>query len=285
MWLTLQFPIHLALVDTTQVLHSKKYSKQVLQKLYNELSLLFRKDKETRRMLYGVLGFVPSNISLYKLALTHSSHTLKKQNMCNERLEYLGDAIIDAVVSDLLYSKYSKEREGFLTKSRSNLVRRETLNDVAIRLGLDELLVAHNTGRQHNNYVYGNAFEAFVGAIYLDKGYSACRRFLLNRVYGKLVNIEEIVSSDDNFKSRLIELSQKMHLAVDFRLVREENRAGGQFFESEVYVCGELCGAGSGFSKRESQQAAAKEAMRLLTPERLKELKEVKTPAVCDQGQ
>lgn len=257
----------------------------MLQKLYNELSLLFRKDKETRRMLYGVLGFVPSNISLYKLALTHSSHTLKKQNMCNERLEYLGDAIIDAVVSDLLYSKYSKEREGFLTKSRSNLVRRETLNDVAIRLGLDELLVAHNTGRQHNNYVYGNAFEAFVGAIYLDKGYSACRRFLLNRVYGKLVNIEEIVSSDDNFKSRLIELSQKMHLAVDFRLVREENRAGGQFFESEVYVCGELCGAGSGFSKRESQQAAAKEAMRLLTLERLKELKEVKTPAVCDQGQ
>ena len=106
-------------------------------------------------MLYGVLGFVPSNISLYKLALTHSSHTLKKQNMCNERLEYLGDAIIDAVVSDLLYSKYSKEREGFLTKSRSNLVRRETLNDVAIRLGLDELLVAHNTGRQHNSYVYG----------------------------------------------------------------------------------------------------------------------------------
>ena len=257
----------------------------MLQKLYNELSLLFRKDKETRRMLCNVLGFVPDNLSLYKLALTHSSHTLKKQNMCNERLEYLGDAIIDAVVSDLLYSKYSREREGFLTKSRSNLVRRETLNDVALRLGLDRLLVAHNTGRQHNNYVYGNAFEAFVGAIYLDKGYGACRRFLLNHVYGKIVNIEEVVSSDDNFKSRLIELSQKQHFVVDFRLVSQENRSGGQFFESAVYVCGELCGSGSGFSKRESQQAAAKEALRLLTPERLDELKEKASSEVCGDSQ
>lgn len=265
-------------------MHSKKYSKEVFKKLYNEISLLFRKDKETYRILYGVLGFLPQNISLYRLALTHSSHTAKKKNMCNERLEYLGDAIIDAVVSELLYSKYKKEREGFLTKSRSNLVRRETLNEVALHLGLDRLLVAHNTGRQHNNYVYGNAFEAFVGAIYLDKGYDACKQFLLERVYGKVVNIEETVASDDNFKSRLIELSQKKHIPVEFRLVNEENNANGQFFESEVYVCGQLYGKGNGFSKRQSQQAAAKKALQLLNSENLHTDTGKDSAATCDES-
>ena len=245
----------------------------MLQKLYNELSLLFRrKDKETYRILYNVLGFLPQNLSPYKIALTHSSHThgahtprLRNRNfMCNERLEFLGDAIIDAVVSDLLYSRYKKEREGFLTKSRSSLVCRETLNAVALELGLDKLVVSHNTGRQHNSHIYGNAFEAFVGAIYVDRGYEMCKQFLLNRVFDKVVDIEKIIGSDANFKSRLIELSQKHHFPVEFRLVEEKNDADGQFFASEVYVCNELFGTGSGFSKRESQQRAAREALEKL---------------------
>ncbi len=237
----------------------------MLQKLFNELSLLFRrKDKETYRILYGVLGFLPRNLTPYKTALTHSSHTLhsrKKNFMCNERLEFLGDAIIDAVVSDFLYLHYKKEREGFLTKSRSRLVCRETLNTVAHELGLDKLLVSHNTGRQHNSHIYGNAFEAFVGAIYVDRGYEMCKRFLLSRVFGKVVDIEKIIGSDANFKSRLIEFSQKYHLPVEFRLVEEKNDADGQFFASEVYVCDKLFGSGCGFSKRESQQRASEEAL------------------------
>ena len=237
----------------------------MLQKLYNELSLLFRrKDKETYRILYKVLGFLPKDLSLYQTALTHSSHGQragKKNFMCNERLEFLGDAIIDAVVSDILYSRYNKEREGFLTKSRSSLVCRETLNAVALELGLDKLVVSHNTGRQHNSHIYGNAFEAFVGAIYVDRGYGMCKRFLLRRVFGKVVDIEKIIGTNTNYKSRLIEISQKRHIPVEFRLVEERNDAGGQFFASEVYVCDKLFGAGSGFSKRESQQNAAKEAL------------------------
>ena len=264
----LRYPIHSDLADTTQVLHLKKSDIQVLGKLYHELSLLFRcKDKETYRILYNVLGFLPRNISPYRIALTHSSHlprSRKNNYMCNERLEFLGDAIIDAVVSDLLYSRYKEEREGFLTKSRSCLVCRETLNAVAMELGLDKLVVSHNTGRQHNSHIYGNAFEAFVGAIYVDRGYGMCKRFLLRRVFGKVVDIERIIGSDINFKSRLIEISQKRHIPVEFRLVEEKNDADGQFFASEVYVCDELFGKGCGFSKRESQQRAAKEALEKL---------------------
>lgn len=248
----------------------------MLQKLHSEISLLFRrKDKETYRILYNILGFLPHDVSIYKTALTHSSHTqnaTNKKNMCNERLEFLGDAIIDAIVSDLLYSRYKKEREGFLTKSRSNLVRRETLNEVAISLGLDKIVMTHNTGRQHNNYVYGNAFEAFVGAIYLDRGYKHCKRFLLERVFDKIVNVEKTAVSDVNFKSRLIELSQKKHVPVDFKLVLEQNDANGQYFVSEVYVCDELYGTGSGFSKRESQQKAAKMALESLNAKKWDEL-------------
>lgn len=237
----------------------------MLEKLYSEISLLFRrKDKETYRILYRILGFLPQNLSPYRTALTHSSHTprsRKKNFMCNERLEFLGDAIIDAVVSDLLYSRYKKEREGFLTKSRSSLVCRETLNNVALELGLDKLVVSHNTGRQHNSHIYGNAFEAFVGAIYIDRGYEKCKRFLLQRVFDHVVDIEQIIGSAANFKSQLIEFSQKHRITVEFRLIEEKNDADGQFFASEVYICDKQFGIGCGFSKRESQQRAAKEAL------------------------
>ena len=214
-------------------------------------------------MLYNVLGFLPCDLSVYMTAFTHRSYSGGKTNRkvgCNERLEFLGDAIIDAVVSDLLYSRFKKEREGFLTKSRSNLVCRETLNNVALSLGLDKLVVAHNTGHQHNSHIYGNAFEAFIGAIYIDKGYNACKRFLLERVFDKIVNVD-VAAVDINFKSRLIELSQKKHIPLEFRLVEERCDAGGQFFESEVFLCGNSYGSGCGFSKRESQQNAAKVAL------------------------
>ena len=249
----------------------------MLQKLHNELRLLFRKDKESCRILYNILGFLPGDLRPYTTALTHSSHMVgaaKKAAMCNERLEFLGDAIIDAVVSDLLYSRYKKEREGFLTKTRSNLVCRETLNKVAIELGLDKLVISHNTGRQHNSHIYGNAFEAFVGAIYIDKGYNSCKQFLTKRVFDKIVNVNSIAKSDVNYKSRLIELSQKNHVPVDFILIEEQNNSHGQLFISEVRICDEAYGKGQGFSKRESQQKAAKATLEKLTPNDWKLFKE-----------
>lgn len=217
-------------------------------------------------MLYSILGYIPKDVNLYRMAMTHSSASAsgRKKLACNERLEFLGDAVLSSVISDYLYSNFRKEREGFLSKSRSNLVCRETLNGLALGIGLDRFLKACGLPCLHNNYVYGNAFEALVGAIYIDKGYKQCRRFLLDRVFPRHLDIESVIVADKNYKSRLIEWTQKTHKEIEFRLVGEELRKEGAYFVSEVYVDGMLCGLGDGFSKRESQQKAARQALEKL---------------------
>ena len=193
------------------------------------------------------------------MAMTHSSSAAGSKKLAsNERLEFLGDAVLSSVTADFLYSKFRKEREGFLSKSRSNLVCRERLNELAIEIGLDKFVTACGLPQQHNNYVYGNALEALIGAIYIDKGYKYCRRFLLDRVFSKLSDIEAVVKSDKNYKSRLIEWGQKNHKEIEFRLLSEEIRKDGVFFLCEVYIDGEAYGKGEGYSKREAQQKAAR---------------------------
>lgn len=234
---------------------------RLLKKLIDKIRLLSRKDRESYLLLYSILGFVPHDIKLYEMAMTHSSTSGTKKLSCNERLEFLGDAVLSSVTADFLYSKFNREREGFLTKSRSNLVCRERLNELALQIGLDKYVSACGVAHQHNNYIYGNALEALVGAIYIDKGYKHCRRFLLDKVFSRLADIETVVKSDKNYKSRLIEWGQKKHIDVEFRIVSEELRKDGVFFVSEVLVAGEVCGIGDGFSKRESQQKAARQAL------------------------
>lgn len=193
------------------------------------------------------------------MAMTHSSSASgSKKLSCNERLEFLGDAVLSSVTADFLYSNFRKEREGFLSKSRSNLVCRERLNELAIEIGLDKFVSACDLPQQHNSYVYGNALEALIGAVYIDKGYKYCRRFLLDRVFSQLSDIEAVVKSDKNYKSRLIEWGQKNHKEIEFRLVSEEIRRDGAYFVCEVEVEGEPCGRGEGYSKREAQQKAAR---------------------------
>ena len=195
--------------------------------------------------------------------MTHSSASSSgnKKLGCNERLEFLGDAVLSSIISDYLYSNFTKEREGFLSKSRSNLVCRETLNELALEIGIDRFLEACGLPHQHNHYAYGNALEALIGAIYIDKGYKQCRRFLLDRVFSRHLNMESVVRIDKNYKSRLIEWTQKTHKLIEFKLVSEEMRKEGAFFLSEVYIDNVLYGSGDGFSKRESQQKAARQAI------------------------
>lgn len=234
-------------------------------KVIDKIRLLSHKDRESYLLLYSILGFVPRNISLYKMAMTHSSSASGGHKLgSNERLEFLGDAVLSSVTADFLYSNYKKEREGFLTKSRSNLVCRERLNALALEIGIDKFVNSCGLTQQHHNCVYGNALEALIGAIYLDRGYKQCRRFLLDRVFSRLNDIEQIVKSDKNYKSRLIEWGQKQRKEVEFRVVHEEMRKDGAFFVSEVYVDGERYGDGEGFSKRESQQKAARQAVAAL---------------------
>ena len=233
-----------------------------LKRIMDKIRLLSKKDRESYLLLYSILGFVPDDISLYRLAMTHSSSASGARKLgCNERLEFLGDAVLSSVTADFLYSNFRKEREGFLTKSRSNLVCRERLNELAVEIGIDRFVNSCGVHLQHNSYVYGNALEALVGAIYIDKGYKQCRRFLLDRVFSRLSDIEEVAKSDKNYKSRLIEWSQKNHKTVEFRVVHEEMRKDGVFFVSEAVIDGTTHGVGEGFSKRESQQKAARQAL------------------------
>ena len=231
----------------------------------DRIRLLFRKDKESYFRFYKMLGFYPKNISIYEQALLHKSSSVKSDQgrlLNNERLEFLGDAILDAVVADIVYKKFEGKREGFLTNTRSKIVQRETLNRLATEIGLDKLIKYSARQSSHNSYMCGNAFEALVGAIYLDRGYRACKYFMEHRIIGPYIDLEKISRKEVNFKSKLIEWSQKNRVEIVFELITQSHdQCFSPTFESEVLIEGIPAGRGSGYSKKESQQRAAHEAM------------------------
>ena len=234
--------------------------------LFDRAKLLFRKDKELCLSLYRILGFYPHNIELYRIALAHkSSHYVSNEKgrpLNNERLEFLGDAILEAVTSDIIFHRYERKREGFLTTTRSKLVQRDTLNRLARETGLDSLVKKNTTGRTHNNYLGGNAFEALVGAVYLDRGYRHCHWFVSHRIIGKLVDLDDMARKEVNFKSKLIEWSQKNRIQLEFKLDESIDTTGNSpEFRSYAILEGITAGEGKGFSKKESHQQAAKEAL------------------------
>ena len=241
----------------------------MLNDLIDRIRLPFRKDKELYLSLYNVIGFYPHDISHYKLALMHKSvmHRNKKgKPLNNERLEFLGDAILDATVGDIVYRHFPGKREGFLTNTRSKLVQRETLNRLANEMGINRLIMSSGRSSSHNSYMGGNAFEALVGAIYLDRGYDACMRFIERRILGKMINIDRVAYKEVNFKSKLIEWCQKNRIKMRFELIKQEKDSqGNPVFKFAVVLETVRCSEGSGFSKKESQQLASK-----LTLERLK---------------
>ena len=231
----------------------------------DRIRLLFRKDRESYFRFYKMLGFYPKDISIYEQALLHKSLSVKSEKgrlLNNERLEFLGDAILDAVVADIVYKRFEGKREGFLTNTRSKIVQRETLNRLAIEIGLDKLIKYTARQSSHNSYMCGNAFEALVGAIYLDRGYRACKYFMEHRIIGSYINLEKISRKEVNFKSKLIEWSQKNRFEVTFELITQSHDQGyNPTFESEVLVEGISGGKGTGYSKKESQQMAARVAL------------------------
>lgn len=257
----------------------------LLKKILGRVKFPFCKNKELYSSLYEITGFYPNNIRYYKQALHHKSSSLttegKRQN--NERLEFLGDAILGAIISDLVYHHFEQKKEGFLTNARSNIVKRETLNKIALETGLDKLIVSNTRTSSHNNYMYGNAFEALIGAIYLDQGYQACMKFIRQRIIQPYINIEKMAYVEVNFKSSLIEWAQKKHIDIHFELIAEEKEENGSpFFTTEVFLAGTSIGIGKGYSKKESQQLAAKQALKRIrkTPDMIKKIMEH-----CDKKQ
>lgn len=243
----------------------------MLSNLIDRIKLPFRKEKELCLSLYNIIGFYPHDISLYKLALMHKSmyhRNSKGKPVNNERLEFLGDAILDAAVGDIVYRHFPGKREGFLTNTRSKLVQRETLNRLAQEMGITELVLSNGRGQSHNNYMGGNAFEALVGAIYLDRGYNACMKFMKKRILAQMINIDKVAYKEVNFKSKLIEWSQKNRVTLSFELKEQDaDKNGSPKFVSTAIVEGLEGGVGTGFSKKESHQEAAKVTLQRLRRE------------------
>lgn len=227
----------------------------------DKIRLLFRKDKEPYLCFYKMLGFYPRNIEIYQQALLHKSSSIKAGKgrlLNNERLEFLGDAILDAIVADIVYKKFEGKREGFLTNTRSKIVQRETLNRVAVEIGLDKLIKYTTRQSSHNSYMCGNAFEALIGAIYLDRGYRACKKFMEERIINQYLNLEKISRKEVNFKSKLIEWSQKNKFCVEFNLIEQSlDSDQNPIFETQITVENIPADTGKGYSKKESQQEAA----------------------------
>ncbi len=233
----------------------------------NRIRFLTKFRQEPYLSLKKLLGFIPKQIELYEMAFTHRSLPFKNEKgelINNERLEFLGDAILNSIVSDVLYHKYPDEKEGFLTNARSNIVKRSTLNKISKQIKLDELIIADNqTNLLKTANIYGNTLEALVGAVYLDYGYKRCTRFVKEKLLISPESMMNLAEDNDNYKSELLEWCQHRRYSLDFKLLSDvvdsKNR---HTFKSEVLINNIAVCSGNGASKRASEQHASKKALK-----------------------
>ena len=237
----------------------------LLSNVISLIKLLFIKDKELYVFIHRVTGFYPRDIRPYQLAMVHRSKPVKMPDgrwANNERLEFLGDAVLDLVVADFLYATYPEHHEGFLTSTRAKIVQRESLNRIGNTLHLDSHVRAMMHSSSHNSYLCGNALEALVGAVYLDQGYNRCRKFIINRLIKKNFDLNDLVKTEQNFKSRLIEWTQKYRVTIEFELVDTYTDADkNPVFRTAIILGGIFASDAVGYSKKESHQSASKKAL------------------------
>lgn len=226
--------------------------------------------RNLRRSIAHIIGERPSNLGLYQLALRHTSASkataIEGFRESNERLEYLGDAVLGMVIAEFLFQKYPYKDEGFLTEIRSRIVNRETLNGIARKIGLDEL-IEYDGNRTRSlptrTSMYGDALEALVGAVYLDKGFRFSRRFILKELLSHY-DIESVVQNNINFKSRLIEWAQRAGKEIRFEILSEKGNSHFREFIAQVMIADEPFATGTGYSKKKAEQAAAEKALALV---------------------
>lgn len=230
----------------------------------------FSSDKAFYHSIKNIFGFYPGNIFLYKLAFRHRSAAIEKYNglkLNNERLEYLGDAILGAVVADLLFKKFPLKDEGFLTAMRSKIVSRSALNKLSKKLGLSTLITADNDSNKQFKSINGDAFEAFVGALYLDKGYRFTSKILCDRIINMHFDIEELENTEISHKSALLEYCQKEKLDLEFRLINEIGNGYKKQFEVEIFINGESKDKALDFSIKGAEKLAAEKVYNLVVSE------------------
>jgi ribonuclease-3 len=214
-----------------------------------------KSDTELKKSLKILLGFSPTNISLYKQAFLHSS---KRETVNNERLEFLGDAILGAVIAEHLFKLFPYKDEGFLTQLRSKIVNGQNLQLLAMKLGVDRYLKAGlRDSEKSKSSVYGDAFEALIGAVYLDKGFTVCKNFILKRIIKMHMDIDSLMHTDTDYKSQLQIFCQKNKLNLEYRLLTEVQRGKDKIFTVQVFIDGKPYVTFENYSKRVAEQKAA----------------------------
>ncbi|HRP52297.1 MAG TPA: ribonuclease III [Fluviicola sp.] len=223
-----------------------------------------KEDLDFIRFFVSRFGYRPQNLDIFYRAVTHRSVSYQTDTISNERLEFLGDTILDAIVAEFLFHKFPDQDEGYLTKVKSKVVSRKTLSEIGNELELRSIL-RYNKGRSINlSSLEGNAFEAIIGAIYLDSSYEETKKVIHNHIFKKYVDLNKILEEEIDFKSRLFIWSQKKHLSLEFIVVDETNHHGNWHYEVVVQVNGVHYGKGTGSSKKVAEQAAAKETLTLI---------------------
>ena len=238
--------------------------------MIESLKFLMSKDKEFYSFLKNQLKINPDNLRLYELAFLHRSASLTLPDgsvVNNERLEFLGDAIIDAVIADFLFRKFPNEREGFLTRMRSRIVNRSHLDSIANKMGLVQVVVAYATKTETmKKRICGEVLEALMGAMYLDRGYDKTCKYITGHVLQNYIDLEQLTRTETDFKSRLIEWGQKYKLQVEFATIderREKNNS--QHFSVQVTISNVPVAKGSGKSKKEAEQMAAQKTLTFIS--------------------
>ncbi|MFO0484388.1 MAG: ribonuclease III, partial [Sphingobacteriia bacterium] len=213
-------------------------------------------------------GYVPIQPAVYRLAFRHSSlvrHPANSANECNERLEYLGDSVLDTIVADYLFKKYPLKNEGFLTEMRSKIVSRQSLNEIGAKLGFEGLVEYNRRSSGLNRSMYGNSLEALIGALYMDRGYTAARSFVIKRIVNVHLSMDELVDRNDNYKSQLMEYAQKNRLLpVAFHLIEEAGKGRQKLFTVQCTLGGNKLGTGTHEKKKLAEQEAAKASLEML---------------------
>ncbi|HTO14163.1 MAG TPA: ribonuclease III [Edaphocola sp.] len=224
-------------------------------------------DKKLKKALKNILGFTPKYLPLYISAFTHRSLS-DSTDANNERLEYLGDAFIGSIVGAYLFKKYPHKGEGFLTEMRSKIVSRQSLNEIAMRMGLQKLLRFNTHDKMlRGSSIYGNCLEALVGAVYLDKGFDTTEKFILKNLLYNYIDIDDLETTDLNFKNKLYTWAQINNKELDFVSIDQTNEAGRRVFSVGIEVDGELFVKASGYNKKQAGQNAAQKALELIEAE------------------
>ena len=241
----------------------------MVTKLTQRIKLFSSPRKEFYLFLKELLGFYPSNLKLYDLAFIHKSASVQDSQgnlVNNERLEFLGDAILGAIIAEFLYNRFPQQDEGFLTKTRSKLVNRSFLTRLTFDMGLDIFIDSNTIKNIDKSHIYGDALEALIGAIYLDQDYQKTKYFVTKKILSKYVNLNEIEQKDTNFKSQLIEWSQKNKKDIQFETIEEPGKEKKHKlrFVSVIWIDNKEMGSGTGTTKKEAQQNASRETIRKL---------------------